>query len=629
MPQLDEQRTKSAPPSSSQLLLIGGERIHPSEAIHESALRHINWGPNPVHTIMNVDWSGCALLCLHGPLDAAVIDALQRCLSALNYQPVVLWHGSQQAAPPTALTAVLRYHNQQSLAADTLQTLIERLWHQPKHQHPLSATQQEQVFRLAERIGHCEHWYQALSVLLAGSQRLLDCDRCDVLLWQHHDDEAAFNEAIVFCQQHQGLATYSQTTGLSINASALDQDPRFDAQFDLPQQRDPGTVQDHALLLLPLLKQPLGPGVLRCYRTGKTKPHQASFSVAEQRRMEALLDATGDALRRQWLLHARPDHVSLSEESPALNNPIYRREALQEFMQGEQEDGGILLQDDHMSRWTYWILLAGLLLMAAYLWFGTVHEYANGPAIVNSSGRSQLTALNTGTVSEVLVEPGAEVQAGQALLTLHQGRELAELQRLQQEFDARLRQRLLNPDDVQIEAVLINLRSELELARSLLEERTITAPQSGLVGDIRVRAGQFVGAGQSLITLSHNDESQHLLALIPGRFRPQLAVGMPLRMELVGYPYDYQHLTITKIDQQAIGPQQARLYLGSSIADALTIEGPVVLVQAALPDDFTTRNGESYRYHEGMAGRIEIRLRSEPIVERLLPGLKLLRGQHE
>lgn len=625
MQQFSGQQQSQQQAFGNQLLIIGGERFDWPNTSVTASMRHINWGPNAVHTIMNVDWSHCSLVCLHGPLDASVIDAFKRCLEALSYQPIVLWHGSEQASPPSQLKALLYYHSQHRLSTHNLSTLIQRLWHQPKHQHPLTPAQQEQVQRLAERIGHCEHWYQALSVLLAGCQRLLDSDDCDVILWQSHDDEAAFNEAIVFSQQHQGLSAYCQTTGLALHCEQVAEDQRFDASVDIPPGHNRNDQQHGSLLLLPLLKQALGPGVLRCYRG----PQQTAFSAEDKRRMEALMDATADALRRQWILHARPDHLNLSEESPALNNPIYRREALQEFIQGEQEDGGILLQDDHLSRWTYWILLAGLLLMAAYLWFGTVHEYANGPAIVNSSGRTELTALNTGTISELLVEPGAQVRAGQALLSLHQGRELAELQRLQQEFDARLRQRLLNPDDVQIEAVLINLRSELELARSLLDERTITAPQAGVVGDIRVRAGQFVGAGQSLMTLSHNDESQQLLALIPGRFRPQLAVGMPLRMELVGYPYDYQHLTITKIDQQAIGPQQARLYLGSSIADALTIEGPVVLVQAALPDEFTTLDGESYHYHEGMAGRIEIRLRSESIVERLLPGLKLLRGQHE
>ena len=57
---------------------------------------------------------------------------------------------------------------------------------------------------------------------------------------------------------------------------------------------------------------------------------------------------------------------------------------------------------------------------------------------------------------------------------------------------------------------------------------------------------------------------------------------------------------------------------------APAIGGPVVVVEAALPSETFTAEGKTYRYHNGMNGVAEVRVRSEKILFTLVPGLKAL-----
>jgi membrane fusion protein (multidrug efflux system) len=96
---------------------------------------------------------------------------------------------------------------------------------------------------------------------------------------------------------------------------------------------------------------------------------------------------------------------------------------------------------------------------------------------------------------------------------------------------------------------------------------------------------------------------------------------MRVRVELSGYRYAYQELTVDAVASDVIGPSEARRYLGPQVGDALQIGGPVVLVRARLPRDEFVAGGQRYRYHDGMDGVAEVRLRSEPILHTLIPGL--------
>ncbi len=95
-----------------------------------------------------------------------------------------------------------------------------------------------------------------------------------------------------------------------------------------------------------------------------------------------------------------------------------------------------------------------------------------------------------------------------------------------------------------------------------------------------------------------------------------------MRLELEGYRYAYQRLTVDSVGDEIVGPEEARRYLGEEIADAVSFEGPVVLVTAHLPSRTFRASGRTFELHGGMWGSAEVPVRSERILFILLPPLK-------
>jgi membrane fusion protein (multidrug efflux system) len=242
--------------------------------------------------------------------------------------------------------------------------------------------------------------------------------------------------------------------------------------------------------------------------------------------------------------------------------------------------------------------------------------------VVRLGGRSDLTATADGTVSQVMVAPGERVEAGRLLVRFYGAREAAELARLDHEFELQLINRLRDPSDSGAQQGLITLRAERELARSNLAERELRAPAAGTVSDIRVRVGQHIGPGQSLLSIGRGQERPVVVAFLPGEDLPLLKRGMPLRLEVQGYRYAYQHLTVDSVESQAVGPAEARRYLGDEIADAVTFTGPVVKVEAHLTSGTFEADGKVRRYHDGMLAQAEVQIRSERVLVTLIPALK-------
>ncbi len=273
---------------------------------------------------------------------------------------------------------------------------------------------------------------------------------------------------------------------------------------------------------------------------------------------------------------------------------------------------------------TYRLLLAVLVATLLFSVLGTVREYASGPAVVRLGGRTDLRATDSGTVSEVLAARGEKIAAGQVLIRLHGAQEAAGLSRIEQEIELQLVNRLRDPSDTAAERSLLSLRAERELARSRVSERELRAPAAGVVEDVRAHPGQPVAPGQVLVTLAGPGGERTVIALLPGEYRPQLKRGMDLRMELQGYRYAYQSLTLAEVGEEVVGPAEARRYLGEEIADAATLDGPVVLVTARLPSLTFEAEGKTRRYHDGMWGKAEVRVRSERILIALIPALRAL-----
>jgi multidrug efflux pump subunit AcrA (membrane-fusion protein) len=308
-------------------------------------------------------------------------------------------------------------------------------------------------------------------------------------------------------------------------------------------------------------------------------------------------------------------------------NDIFRREAIEYHRAGPQSDGEILHLVPGWALWTYRLLLSVLAVGAVFAVLADVPEYAEGPALIRADGAKIITAAAAGIVETIDVHPGDHVEAGRTLLVFRSDDERAQVSSIRTEFDAALVRMLANPRDQAAREALGTLRAQRELVSARFAERQLRAPASTTVGDIRVKVGQSVGPGDTLMSLASGDATFSVLALLPGDARPSLQEGQPLRIELSGYQYVYKDLTIQRVDNGIIGPSEARRILGAELGDAVQVSGGVVLARACLPDAAFTSGGTTYNYFDGMRAAARVRLRSESLAAKVIPGLKLLAGR--
>jgi multidrug efflux pump subunit AcrA (membrane-fusion protein) len=270
----------------------------------------------------------------------------------------------------------------------------------------------------------------------------------------------------------------------------------------------------------------------------------------------------------------------------------------------------------------FWVLLGACLFALVFSALVHVSEYAEGPAVVRLEGRMDLPSPVRGTVASVEVRPGDRVEAGQVLARLGAAAELAELERYEREFELLLRQRLRSPADEGVSQALASVRAQRELARARLEQWTVRAPEAGLLSDVRIRRGQHLAEGELVASLTREDSAAVVTAMLPGEYRPLLGVGKPLRLELRGFHHQYQELTIDEVGGELVGPQEVQRALGPTLSASLEVSGAVVLVRARVASRSFLADGERFQYFDGMLGQADARVRSQPILLMLIPGLR-------
>lgn len=301
---------------------------------------------------------------------------------------------------------------------------------------------------------------------------------------------------------------------------------------------------------------------------------------------------------------------------------LFRKEALRHS--SGRSEGDILRLSSQVTRRSYWLLVIAFVAALAYGFLGRIHEYATGPAMIWMTGRTQLTAIHAGTVREVHVRPGQQVRAGDVLVQFHADVEAAEVARIQHEFELQLVKTLRDPSDQAARDTLTSLRTQKDLAIARLEQKSIRAPESGIIGDVRIHPGQRLAEGDIVVTLSSAQRSCTVVAILPAHYRPQLAPGMKMSFEVTGYRFAYQETTITSVGAEIIGPSEVKRHIGPEIGDTFVVTGPVVLVEAVPSSTKFRAGGELFPYFHGMNGIAEARVRSEPIVLTLIPGLRFL-----
>jgi biotin carboxyl carrier protein len=307
----------------------------------------------------------------------------------------------------------------------------------------------------------------------------------------------------------------------------------------------------------------------------------------------------------------------MTQGSPTL----FRQEARKH---ASGQDGDVLRLSSRWTRISYGLLVLAFVAGVAFCAFGTLHEYASGPAVVWVSGRVHVTATVSGTVSAIEVRAGQRVEAGQLIARFYAAPETAELDRIEREFNLQLLRTLRDPSDRTASEALTSLRAQKELAAARLEHLSVQAPEAGYIGDVRIHPGQHLSAGDIVVTLASERQKCSIVAMLPAHYRPQLHAGMSMRFEATGYRYAYQEMTITSVGAEIIGPAEVKRYLGQEIDDTLDVRGPVVLVEATPPSPTFLVDGQSFDFFHGMNGTAEARVRSERILIALIPGLRVV-----
>jgi membrane fusion protein (multidrug efflux system) len=317
-------------------------------------------------------------------------------------------------------------------------------------------------------------------------------------------------------------------------------------------------------------------------------------------------------------------------QSRGKGRAIFREEALDALAQGGVR-GDVMRLSPAWTQWAYWMLIAVVVATVAFAWAGTVHEYAPGVAVVRLGGRVDLTATTPGTVVSIDVRAGDQVKAGQLLVRFYGAEEIHTLERTNNEFEMQLVKTLSDPGDDVARKELARLRAEKGLAEARLEERSLRAPRAGTVSEIRIRPGQLLQAGDLALTLLDEDSPPSLVVVLPGHYRPQLKPGSSLRFEPDGFRFAYQTLTVGSVGEDVLGPAEVRRYLGE-LADAVTIDGPSVIVTAPLPDSRFVSEGRAFNYHHGLPGHAWARVRTRSIMAAFIPTLSDLKepanGRH-
>jgi multidrug efflux pump subunit AcrA (membrane-fusion protein) len=301
--------------------------------------------------------------------------------------------------------------------------------------------------------------------------------------------------------------------------------------------------------------------------------------------------------------------------------PLFRPEAV-EHQRARGIHAELIVLDVAATAWGFWLLCAGMLALLVFVALGRLNEYASGPAFVQLDGRTTLTADSAGLVTSVSVKPGDRVHTGDELVRFHASDEQAELQATNKQFESQLAKLLLQPDDATTREALVSLRARRELAQERRDRRVLRAPHGGIVGDVRVREGQLVEPGLRMIDLQGAASAATVTALLPGRYRPLLHAGDKLRFEVDGFHQLTHELVVTRVGEQIVGPSEAARFVGRDLADAFSIAGPVVLVQASLPSTYFAMDGQRFDFSSGMFGKAEAVVRNEPIAYAFVPSLK-------
>lgn len=423
-------------------------------------------------------------------------------------------------------------------------------------------------------------------------------DWAEILLGPHPVQQEEFAESAAL-----GLIAYAARSGTAVLEEAVEDSAFFDPELDLV----PGAGR--GLLAVPI-RDPSGTvfGVLACHAADAHDTLRPE--LLDTARLLASDFAPPLAVLREY------DRL---QGDVGVDSSVFRAEAIAEQRRSESPSAILNVSE----RWGSWIVggMAALLLaFVAFLVFGTATEYAEGAAVVHSRGRIPVVANEGGTVAAIHIAPQTEVSPGDVIGTLYDHAELAQVRRLEHEYEDALVRLLRDPDDPAAGGGLAALRSASEQARADLEERQLIVPVGGVLTDVRVRPGALVTPGQTVATVGTAGPGFEIVAAVPGNFRPLLVSGVPVVAELEQFPGSRFHLEARAVSPEVISVEETRALIGQLLPTAAE-DAALALVYADLPDVLVSSAGAEYPLYDGMRGSVRIPVRQERFIVTLWPAL--------
>jgi len=148
---------------------------------------------------------------------------------------------------------------------------------------------------------------------------------------------------------------------------------------------------------------------------------------------------------------------------------------------------------------------------------------------------------------------------------------------------------------------------------------------SALLFGIFGSLGEFAeGTGIVLLKEQGGTKEPILIAVFPGHYLPVLHSEMPLRLQLRGYRHGDHQLKIDAVAEQILGPGEVGRILGASLADTVSLSGPLAVVYARLSKGSSESGAQVLSYSHGLQGTVTVRVGSERILSTLVPPLKTL-----
>ena len=234
----------------------------------------------------------------------------------------------------------------------------------------------------------------------------------------------------------------------------------------------------------------------------------------------------------------------------------------------------------------------------------------------------------SGTLTELLVDPGQVIEAGTTIGRLDSEAERIALERAtiaQEDAEAALKrtQELASANSattVQLNAAQLaaaNAALETRNAALALERRTITSPIGGTVGLFQVSAGNQVGA-QSVVTTI--EDTSHIVVSfwVPERYASMITTGMPVTATAVALPGEQITGEVSAVDnridpasrtlkvQARIGNADGKLRPGMSFSVSMSFPGEEFPTVDPLSVQWSSNGAYLWKYADGKVQRVGV-----------------------